>query len=316
MSQPNTTPPSEIVVVGSINLDVSIPVPNLPLPGETVLGGDAMWSAGGKGANQAVAAARLGRRVAMVAAVGDDSAGADMLAGLRHDQIDTSGVEILAGVSTGVATIAVDAKAENSIVVSPGANGRLSAERIRTLIRAGHPLADASFVMAQFEVPIDALVAVAELAPGRLVLNPAPAVAPGTPGLGDLVGAASVLIPNRGELAMLLDQTEAATNDELIDQARQLAGTDAQAPAVLMTLGGAGALLVEGRSVTEIPIVAVQTVDTTAAGDSFCGAVVDALVDGASLAQAAQWAAKCAAVTVTRRGAQDSLPTRSEVLAG
>ncbi len=305
---------SEIVVVGSINLDISIPVGHLPAPGETVLGGDALWSPGGKGANQAVAAARLGRRVAMVGAVGGDTAGTDLLRGLRNDLIDVSGVAVLDGVPTGVATIAVDAAGENSIVVSSGANARVSAEQVLGLIEDGHALASAPVVMAQFEVPVLALVAAAQGISGRLILNPAPAIDQGeSEDLADLMAAADVLIPNRGELATLVGATEATTVDELVDQARIAVGTGPTAGSVVVTLGGDGALVVHGSDVTMIPVIAVTTVDTTAAGDSFCGALADALVDGASVVEAARWAARCAAVTVTRRGAQDSLPTRAEV---
>ncbi len=304
----------EIVVVGSINLDISIPVGHLPAPGETVLGGDALWSPGGKGANQAVAAARLGRRVAMVGAVGDDTAGTDLLAGLRKDLIDVSGVSVLNDVPTGVATIAVDAAGENSIVVSSGANARVSAEQVLELIEAGHALGSASIVMAQFEVPVAALLAAAQRISGRLILNPAPAIDKGeSDHLAELLGAADVLIPNRGELATLIGTTEATSIDELVDQARIAIGTGPDAGSVIVTLGGDGALVVDGSNVTQIPIVEVEAVDTTAAGDSFCGALADALVDGASVVEAARWAARCAAITVTRRGAQNSLPTRADV---
>ena len=314
---------TEIVVVGSINLDISIPVGHLPAPGETVLGGDALWSPGGKGANQAVAAARLGRRVAMVGAVGDDTAGTDLLAGLRKDRIDVSGVAVLDGVPTGVATIAVDAAGENSIVVSSGANARVSAKQVLELIDAGHPLGSVPVVMAQFEVPVLALLAAAQRISGRLLLNPAPAISPDpesgesdslqSASLSDLMMAADVLIPNRGELATLVGVAEATTTNELVDQARLAVGTGPDAGSVVVTLGGDGALVICGSDVTQIPIVPVETVDTTAAGDSFCGALADALVDGASVVEAARWAARCAAVTVTRRGAQNSLPTRADV---
>ncbi len=309
---------AEIAVVGSINLDIAIPVDHLPAPGETVLGGDALWSPGGKGANQAVAAARLGRRVAMVGAVGSDTAGVDLLAGLTRDEIDVSGVAILAGVPTGVATIAVDAGGENSIVVSPGANGRLVSDRIHELIESGHTLGRAAIVMAQFEVPIETLLAVSRATTGRLILNPAPAIGPTsegvTSGLDELLAASSVLVPNRGELATLLGVSESRTLDELVDQARLIISPDSVGGAVVVTLGGDGALVVTASEITEIPIVPVETVDTTAAGDSFCGGLADALVGGSTVAEAAKWAARCAAVTVTRRGAQVSLPTRVEVM--
>lgn len=308
---------SEVAVVGSINLDISVPVPHLPAPGETILGGDALWSPGGKGANQAVAVARLGRRVSMVGCVGDDSAGADLVAGLEQDSIDTSGITVLAGVPTGLAMIAVDDGGENNIVVSPGANGRLSTEHIDALLADGNGLGDASLIMAQFEVPIETLSYVAERCPGRLILNPGPALANPTnterKHLDLLLAASDVLVPNQGELATLVGLDVAETVDEVADQAR--IAIVAGATSVVVTLGGQGALVVESSGVTHIPILKVETLDTTGAGDSFCGGLVDALAGGETLKDAATWAARCASVTVTRRGAQDSLPTRADVLA-
>lgn len=307
---------TEVAVVGSINLDVSVPVEHLPAPGETVLGGDAMWSAGGKGANQAVAAARLGRRVSMIGCVGADSAGSDLVAGFEADAIDVSGVARLDGVSSGLAMISVDQAAENNIVVSPGANSRLSADYVNELIDAGHGLATAPLIMAQFEVPLEALLVVAQRCPGRLILNPAPALlnptAQATEQLAALVSASSVIVPNQGELAVLVSSPVATSVDEVTDQARMALSSGANA--VVVTMGGAGALVVEHNKVTPIPIVEVPTLDTTAAGDSFCGGLVDAMAGNESLVDAATWAARCAAITVTRRGAQESLPTRAEVL--
>ncbi len=302
---------AEVVVVGSINLDISIPVGHLPLPGETVLGGDALWSPGGKGANQAVAVARLGRRVSMVGATGNDPAGEDLIAGLVGDNIDVSGVDTISGVSTGVAAIAVDSNGENAIVVSPGANACLSREQIEKLVQDRHPLASASVIMAQLEVPIEALLAVVEFAPGRLVLNPAPVSDETNPGLADLVAACDVLVPNQGELARLVGDDVAVSTSELVDQARTM--IDRGSKAVVVTRGQNGSLVVTPTEVASVPIVEVAVLDTTAAGDSFCGGLADALVGGQTVIAAARWTARCAAVTVTRRGAQVSLPTSQEV---
>ncbi len=299
---------ADIVVVGSLNLDVSVPVSSIPVPGETVLGGDALWSPGGKGANQAVAAARLGRRVAMVGCVGNDDAGSRLLADLDVDGVDRRTVRMLDDVPTGLAMIAVDPTGENVIVVSPGANARVGGLDGRDL----SVISTAAAVLVQFEVPLDALVTAAQAASGIVIVNPAPAPASADAGLGSLLDAASVIVPNRGELASLLGRESAESSAELEAQALALGerGCD-----VVVTLGADGVLVVEDGSVQFVEARVVDAIDATAAGDSFCGALADALVDGASLADAASWANRVASVTVTRRGAQASLPTRDEVLA-
>lgn len=293
---------SDLLVVGSANLDVSVPVQHLPVPGETVLGGDALWSPGGKGANQAVAAARLGRSVAFVGCVGDDAAGQQLLAALDADGVVFAG-RVIKGVPTGLAMIAVSEDGENSITVSPGTNARLQAVDVADAIAAVQP----SVVLAQFEVPLAALAAAGTH--GRLIVNPAPAAGP-SPELSAVLDAASIVVPNQGELAQLLGVPTANSHDELVDQARAL-----PAETVVITLGAAGALIVDGPDVLMVPSIAVDAVDTTAAGDAFCGGLADGIADGRSIADAAQWAARVAAVAVTRRGAQNSLGTRAEALA-
>ena len=295
----------EIVVVGSLNLDVSVPVERHPRPGETVLGGDAARTPGGKGANQAVAAARLGRRVAMVGRVGDDGVGDDLLAALEADGVERSGVRVLPGVSTGIALIAVDPRGENSIVVSAGANARLDAAGVE---EAAGALKAAAVCLLQLEVPLEAVVRAAELARGRVVLNPAPArTLP-----GELLERVDVLVPNRSELAILAGAEEARDPGEVAALARRVEGPGA----VVVTLGAGGALLVEGESAVHVPAERVTPVDTTAAGDCFCGALGDALARAEELEDAVRWAVRVAAVSTIRRGAQDSLPTRAEVDAG
>ena len=294
---------SDVLVVGSANLDISVAVDRLPLPGETVLGGDALWTPGGKGANQAVAAARLGRTVAFVGCVGSDAAGGQLL-----DSMAAAGVEFrgrtLDDVPSGLAMIVVSAEGENSITVSPGANARLGPADVETVLATD----DASIVLAQFEVPLEAVAAVAGSG-RRIVLNPAPAVEP-CPDLDRVLEAASIVVPNQGELAKLLGTDLATSFDDLVDQAKAL-----PVDAVVVTLGGDGALVVEGDTVEQVPVIPVPVVDTTAAGDAFCGGLVDALADGTSITDAARWAARVAAVAVTRRGAQASLGTRADALA-
>lgn len=294
---------TEILVIGSANLDISVLVDHLPQPGETVLGGDALWSPGGKGANQAVAAARLGRRVGFVGCVGGDPAGEQLLGSLEEAGVEFLG-RILPETPTGLAMISVSGDGENLITVSPGTNARLGAGDVRRILARMSP----SVILAQFEIPLEAIVG-ADLGSSRLVVNPAPARGP-SPELDRVWDAASVVVPNRGELALMLGADPASSIDDLVDQARSL-----PVEAVVVTLGGDGALVVDGGEVEHIPVVPVEVVDTTAAGDAFCGGLADGLAGGATVLDAARWAIRVAAVSVTRRGAQASLGTRDEVLA-
>jgi ribokinase len=294
-----------IAVVGSLNLDLVVPVPRHPVPGQTVLGGDLAQHCGGKGGNQAVAAARLGRApVAMVGRVGADEAGAVLVDALAKEGVDTRHVLPCSTAPSGRALIAVDPAAENTIIVSPGANGRLSAADCEA---ARETLAAARVTVLQQEVPHAANEAAARLAGGLVLVNPAPV----RTGENPLPARVDVLLPNRSELAALLGLAPDALTDteDVARAARGLRGADA----VLVTLGAQGALLVEGGGSTLIPPFRVDAVDTTAAGDCFCGALACALADGEALAAAAEFAAAAAALSTTRPGAQPSLPTRDEV---
>jgi ribokinase len=293
---------ASVVVVGSLNLDFVVSVPRHPAPGETVLGGDHFANPGGKGANQAAAAARLGQRVAMVGRVGDDDAGRRLVASLDEDGVDTRSVFPTDNAPSGIALITVDRAGENAIVVSPGANGRLSAADVAS---ASSLLAGAAVTLLQLEVPLEATVEAARLARGTIVLNPAP----GRPLPVELLEAVDVLVPNRGELADLVDSKPPETLEETVALARGIEGPRS----VVVTLGAGGAVLVEREHTHHVPAPEVNTVDATAAGDSFCGALADALERNASLEAAVEWAVRVAAVTVTRRGAQSSLPTRAAV---
>jgi ribokinase len=282
-----------IALVGSINLDIVVGVDRHPARGETVLGDDRQELPGGKGANQAVAAARLGAQVAFVGRVGDDDAGRRLRDGLAAEGVDVTHVRVDADAPTGVALIAVDRAGENTIVVSSGANARVSAADVEA---ARHVLANAAVTLVQHEVPEDAVAAAIAAAGGTVVLNPAPA--------RPIVAQVDVLVPNRGELEAL-----AGRAGDPVGLARGLEA----ARAVVVTLGSEGAVVVEGAHVEHIPAPRVDAVDTTGAGDAFCGALAQALDAGADLVEAARWAVRAAAASVTKPGAQGGLPRRADV---
>jgi ribokinase len=293
----------EVAVVGSLNLDLVVRVARLPGPGETVSGDDVFRNPGGKGANQAVAAARLGRGVAMVGCVGDDDAGRELLGSLEGDAVDTSPVRVVAGVPSGTAFITVGEDGENQIVVSPGANARLTPDDVAA---AGAALRAAAVTLLQLEVPLEAVAAAARAAGGRVVLNPAPVRA-----LPDeLLAQVDVLVPNRVELAQLAGGPVPVS----VEEATGLAGR-LPARAVVVTLGADGALVVEHGQASHVPAVPVRAVDTTAAGDAFCGGLADALAAGAALQEATRRAVRVAAAACLRPGAQASLPTPADLRA-
>lgn len=301
MSGPAGAASPSIAVVGSANLDVVVPVRRHPRLGETVIGGDHYRAPGGKGANQAVACARLGARTRFVGCVGDDEVGDTLRQALANDDVDVTDLAALEGVPSGLALIVVDGDGENTIVVSPGANDRLSPEHV-----VAARLGDAAAVLLQLEVPVPTVAAAAAAAEALVVLNPAPAAALPT----ELLRRVDVLVPNRGELATLAgSDREPRTIDEVVD----LVGTLEGPSQVVVTLGADGALVVDGARVVHVAAPVVEAVDATAAGDSFCAALTVASIEGADLATAARWASTVAAVTVTRKGAQPSLPRRSEL---
>lgn len=295
------TTPGRICVVGSANLDIVTPVPRHPVAGETVLGGDHRQIPGGKGANQAVAAARLGHEVFFVGRVGDDAPGQTLRASLIDAGVNVDHLTITPDTPSGIATISVGPDGENSIVVSPGANGRLSPNDIAA---ASDVLSSAAVTLLQLEVPLEAVQAAATTAAGTVILNPAPAA--DLP--AGLLDAVDVLVPNETELAFLAG----ADVPESPEQAAALAG---QLPNhhVVVTLGAQGAMNVAGGSATHVPAPQVVPVDTTAAGDSFCGALAGVIAEGGDLQSAVEWAVQVGAVATLRAGAQPSLPTRDEV---
>ncbi len=301
-----------VVVVGSANVDLVVAVPRHPAGGETVLGGDLVRSPGGKGANQAVAAARAGgARTTLVAALGRDDAADLLLTSLEGAGVRTGGVVRL-DVPTGTALITVDPSGENAIVVAPGANGRLEVGPA-----AAEVLATADVVLAQLEVPVETVLAAARARSGgcRMVLNAAPSRA-----LPDALWAElDVLVVNEHEARDMAADAPARTGDTASTE-ELAAALLARVPAVVVTLGGAGCLVAaRGADPQRIPAPRVAVVDTTGAGDTFCGVLAAGLAHGSDLATAARRAVLAGARAVTRRGAQDAVPTRAElddVLAG
>ncbi|WP_223532639.1 ribokinase [Pseudomonas sp. GL-RE-20] len=300
--------PAKVVVIGSLNMDLVTRAPRLPKGGETLIGESFTTVSGGKGANQAVAAARLGAQVSMIGCVGSDAYGEALRGALLAEQIDCQAVSTVEG-SSGVALIVVDDSSQNSIVIVPGANGALTAEaidRFDSVIRA------ADVLICQLEVP-DASVGHA-LKRGRelgktVILNPAPASRP-LP--ADWYASIDYLIPNESEASALsglsVDSLETA-------QAAATRLIALGAGKVIITLGAQGSLFADGLRFEHFPAPAVKAVDTTAAGDTFVGGFAAALAAGNDEAQAIRFGQVAAALSVTRAGAQPSIPALSDVQA-
>jgi ribokinase len=293
---------ADIVVVGSLNHDLTVITPSHPRPGETVMGTSHYSGNGGKGANQSVAAARLGASVAMVGRVGDDVHGHVLREALVAEGVDIAGIGIDAATATGLAVITIDSTAENTIVVSPGANAMLAPEHIEA---NGRAISEARVVLAQLEVPTAAVAVAARLATGIFCLNPAPALDLSS----EILGRVDVLIPNRSELGVLANVSEPGSIDEVAAAARQLQ-TDA---AVVVTLGSEGALLVSDGEVARFPAPDVDAVDPTGAGDAFCGAIAAALSQDMDLEPAVERGVIAGALATMTPGAQASLPTTGQV---
>ncbi|WP_339451124.1 ribokinase [Pseudomonas sp. EA_5y_Pfl2_R50] len=300
--------PANVVVIGSLNMDLVTRAPRLPRGGETLIGHSFATVSGGKGANQAVAAARLGAQVAMVGCVGNDDYGVQLREALEVEQIDCQAVGTVEG-SSGVALIVVDDNSQNAIVIVAGANGAMTPaviDRFDAVLQA------AGVIICQLEIP-DATVGHAlkrARAMGKtVILNPAPASRP-LP--ADWYAAIDYLIPNESEAAALsglpvdsLSSAEVAAN--------HLIGMGAGK--VIITLGAEGSLFANGKGYEHFPAPTVKAVDTTAAGDTFVGGFAAALASGKSEAEAIRYGQIAAALSVTRAGAQPSIPTMSDVQA-
>lgn len=296
----------EVAVVGSLNMDLVARAERLPRPGETVPGLSFATVPGGKGANQAVAAARLGARTAMIGCVGDDAFGARLRAGLEADGVDCRWLRTEAGISSGVALIVVDGAGRNGIVVVPGANGRLGPGDVEASDAA---LAAARVVVLQLETPLETVERAARRARelGKaVVLNPAPA----RPLPAGLLACADYLVPNELEAAALTGAAVGSV-EEAAAAGRRL--REAGAGTVLVTLGAQGVVAVGPSGERHHPAPRVEAVDTTAAGDTFIGGLCAALVRGRPLDAAIAFAQAAAAISVTRPGAQPSIPFEREV---
>ncbi|MEI7729840.1 MAG: ribokinase [Verrucomicrobiota bacterium] len=295
-----------IIVVGSSNTDMIIRLDHIPKPGETILGGEFLTAAGGKGANQAVGAARAGGAVTFVARVGGDMFGEQAIAGFRHDGIGVEYVLRDQAAPSGVALIFVAKDGENSIAVASGANGKLS---VADITDARSAFAGARVCVMQLETPLKTVQAAAKLAAQlglTVILNPAPA----RPLPDRLLRQITILTPNESEAELL---TGIAVKDpaSAARAAAQLRSKGAQT--VVLTLGPRGALVADAVGYRLIPGFKVKAVDTTAAGDIFNGALAVALAEGRSLDAAVRFANAAAALSVTKLGAQPSAPRRPEI---
>lgn len=297
-----------IVVIGSTNTDMVVKASHLPAGGETVLGGEFLMNAGGKGANQAVAAARYGNRVVFVAKTGNDLFGERVRSSLHKEGIVLDHLSVDPLHPSGVALITIDARAENCIVVASGANMYLSTADVDAV---REEISAADVVLMQLESPIETVTYAARMAAEagvKVVLNPAPA--PDNPLPEELMRSLYLITPNRSE-ASRLSGIEVKDMESAREAAKAILDRGPQS--VIITLGGDGSLVYDGQEFTFIEATKVEAVDTTAAGDTFNGVLATMVAEGRNLIDAAREASVAAAISVTRMGAQPAAPTRSEV---
>lgn len=293
-----------ILVIGSLNIDLVTRVPHLPQPGETIASRKFQKNPGGKGANQAVAAAKLGANVTMIGKVGTDEHGELLINSLRSAGVSTAGIRREG--TTGMAFISVSDEGENHIVLVAGANNavrRSDISAMRGLIE------ESDMIVMQLEIPLEVVKHALELAVGlgkNVILNPAPVR--DLP--AEMLRHVYVLIPNETEL-QILSGMPTSTEQEIVDAARHLNSLGTQR--VIVTMGDRGSFLISETLHTHIPAYPVRAVDTTAAGDAYVAAFAVGKTQGMSDVEAAKFASKVAAITVTREGAQPSLPTRDDV---
>ena len=297
---------NHITVIGSSNTDMVVKTSKLPAPGETILGGDFFMNAGGKGANQAVAAARLGGKVSFIAKTGDDVFGKQARQLFEIENINTNHLLIDSDHPSGVALITVDAHGENCIVVAPGSNSYLTKNDIDFALEE---ILSSALILMQLEIPLETVTYIANIAHEagkKIILNPAPAAKISD----DLLSKLYMITPNETE-AELISGIAVTDTESAILAAQNLCERGVKV--VIITLGSKGALLYtgDGARLTESP--KVEAVDTTAAGDVFNGAVAVAISEGVPLEKAVEFACKAAAISVTRMGAQASAPYRNEL---
>lgn len=295
----------KIVVVGSANTDFVLRVPQLPSKGQTVLGDSFRVVRGGKGANQAVASARLGAQVTFIARLGMDSFGNDAVAAYREEGIFTDFIARDLEMYSGIALILVNSVGENTVSVGPGANSRLTPQDV---VAAETAIQDADCLLVQLEIPIDTVRAAVELAHQhrvRVILNPAPARK--LP--AEILQLVDYLTPNETEAAILAGENPSSTNESSLPHLASILNI----PNLIVTLGARGACILQNGQTTYVPTFPITPVDTTASGDAFNGALAVALARGESVPDAVRFANAAGAITATRHGAQPSLPTKQEL---
>lgn len=297
-----------IVVVGSLNMDLVVTVPKIPQPGETVLGRDFVQNPGGKGANQAVAAARLGAYVSLIGCVGRDAFAEQLLAHLATEGVNVAQVKRTDLAATGVALISVSEKGQNSIAVASGANFELT---VTDVVQAWAALEPIDFLAMPLETPIDTIataVSLAKQSQTQVILNPAPA----QPLPSEILTNVDVIVPNETETTQLTG-IPVSTAVQMEEAAQQLLNLGCKN--VVLTLGGRGALLMRGGQPTAVtvPPYSIDVIDTTAAGDAFVAGLVVALSERSSLETAVQFANATGALATTKTGAQSAMPYREEV---
>ena len=297
----------KILIIGSLNLDTTIETSEIPSPGETVIGRSVSQNAGGKGANQAYAAGKLGGNVSMLGSVGNDTAGKRLIESLQAVGVDTEGIRCCDDTVTGQAFVTVDGDGQNSIIVIPGANGRTTVEYLK---ERSEYMEGADIIVTQLEIPFETVSYIRDYAVSRgkaLIVDPAPAVE-GIP--DDFWEGIDYIKPNETELAVLSGKGRAAESD-ICSDAGELIKKGVKN--VLVSLGDKGCMLVDSAGTAVFEAISVDAVDTTAAGDTFTGAFAVALSEGLEPAEAVSFAQKAAAIAVTRKGAQPSIPSRQEL---
>ena len=298
----------KLVVIGSSNMDLVVSTEHFPLPGQTVMGKKFMTNFGGKGANQAVAASLLGGDVTFICKVGNDNYGREMIEKFQKDGIDTQYITVTDQQATGIAVITVDANGENTIVVASGANGLLASEDIRN---AEPAISQADVLLMQLETPVEPLCTAARIAHEKgkyVILNPAPA--PKVPLPTALLSHIDLIIPNETEATSItgVEISDLQSAERALKALKELGAKDA-----MITLGEKGVLAYDDGKVKLFPASKVQAIDTTAAGDTFCGALCVAICQGQEMKEAIAFANKAAAYTVQHEGAQCAMPRLNDL---